>query len=460
MSRTASRLLRLVTAFLAAGRAAAGAEWPQFRGPGGLGVSETARPPASFRTERTARWRTPLPPGNSSPVVSEGRVFVTAVREARLETLALDLVNGSVLWRREVAPALSPPPADGSPRAWGLRNPDDAGRPATPTPATDGRRLFAYFGAFGLVAYDLSGTELWRRPLVPPDPEATASPILVGDRLILVCDRESGSFVEALDPTDGHRLWRTERRGFRRSRSTPFHRTRSGRDEVVLNGSWWLAAYDATDGRETWRLPGMARIGTGSPTAAGGIVFVAGSAAGDDYDPEAFPSTEPEPATFGTSLDLSGFPGNAAGPAPKPGEGIFAVRPEGSSGTGTPELAWKSTRGVPYAASPLVYRGRLYTVKSGGFVSAYDPETGRPWFQNERLAGTGDQYASPVAADGRIYLVSQEGRIGILDATTEGPPKALDETALGEPVLATPALAGRSLVVRTGKALHGFTARP
>lgn len=458
MPRLASRFLLLLAALPAAVRADAGMEWPQFRGPGGTGVSSSASPPASFRPDRTTRWRTPLPPGNSSPIVSGERIFVTAVREARLETLCFDLRDGSLVWRREIAPNLVPAPAGGSARAWGLRNPDDHGRPATPTPVTDGRRLFVYFGAFGIVAYDLSGTELWRRPLTPPDPEATASPICVGDRLILVCDREGDSFIEALDPADGHRLWRTERAGFMRSRSTPFHRSAAGRGEIVVNGSWWLTGYDAASGLENWRLPGMARIGTGSPAAAGDLVFVAGSAAGDDYNPDAFPG-KPVESVFGTSLDLPGLPGNPSESIPRPGEGVFAIRLKAGDTAPEPALAWKSTRGVPYAASPLVYRERLYTVKSGGFVSAYDPGTGRVLFQNERLAGSGDQYASPVAADGRIYLVSQSGRIVVLDAAPV-PPTVLDESDLEEPVLATPALAGGSLVVRTARALHGFTVRP
>jgi outer membrane protein assembly factor BamB len=391
--------------------------------------------------------------------VSGKAIFLTAVRETRLETLRLDLDSGAIVWRREVVPILLPPPADGTPASWKVRNPDDSGRPATPTPVTDGERVFVYFGAFGLLAYDLDGNELWRRVLEVPDPEAAASPILVGNRLIVVCDRESNSFVEARDKGTGHLLWRTPRGGFRRSRSTPFHRHLAGKEEVVVNGSLWLAAYRVEDGVESWRFPGLARIATSSPTASGDLVFAAGSAAGDDLGPEPEPD-DPAPLGSSWSLDLSGGATSAtAAPPPKPGEGIFAVRPEGDAKVPRPGLAWKSTRGAPYASSPLAYRGRLFTVKAGGLVSAYDPESGRQFYHNERLSGAADHYASPVAAAGRVYFTSQMGTISVVAASSDSP-ELLQRIELGEPVLATPALAGRHMVVRTSRALHALTTRP
>lgn len=449
----------LMQGLLATASGGLAGDWPQFRGPGGTGVSESAKPPESFAPERLSRWRTPLPAGNSSPVVTGGGIFLTAVRETRLETLRLDLDSGAILWRKEVLPILLPPPADGTPGSWKVRNPDDPGRPATPTPATDGRRIYVYFGAFGLLAYDLEGNELWRQVLEVPDPEAAASPILVGDRLIVVCDRESDSFIEARETGTGRLLWRTPRTGFRRSRSTPFHRPRPGRNEVVVNGSFWLSAYSVDDGTESWRFPGLARVATSSPTVSGDLVFAAGSNAGDDFN------TEPEPEAavpFGSGWSLEPSDGGTASTTastPKPGEGVFAVVPGANAKEPGVRLAWKSTRGVPYAASPLVYRGRLYTVKSGGFVSAYDPESGRQIYQNERLSAADDHYASPVAAGGRVFFTSQHGTISVVGATSDSP-ELLQRFELGEPVLATPALSGRRLLVRTSRALHALSARP
>jgi len=114
---------------------------------------------------------------------------------------------------------------------------------------------------------------------------------------------------------------------------------------------------------------------------------------------------------------------------------------------------------VPYAASPLVYRGRLYTVKSGGFVSAYDPESGRQIYRNERLSAADDHYASPVAAGGRVFFTSQHGTVSVVGATSDSP-ELLQRFELGEPVLATPELSGRRLLVRTSRALHALSARP
>jgi outer membrane protein assembly factor BamB len=189
-------------------------DWAQFRGPAGRGVADgEAHLPVAFGPEQNVLWRAPTPAGDSSPCVAAGRVFLTGFagegEDATLMTLCFDRASGAELWRR----TLSVPQFE---RTY-------AHGPATPTPACDGERVFAAFGSFGLVAYDLDGQELWRKPLpVAQNTFGTASsPLVAGGRLIFVRDEDEGSFLEAVDPANGTRLWRVDRTGFGSGWSTP-----------------------------------------------------------------------------------------------------------------------------------------------------------------------------------------------------------------------------------------------
>ncbi len=430
-------------------------DWPQFRGPGGRAVSESAEPPVKFDSQDTASWKVPLPLGNSSPIVTGDRIFITGVREARLETVCLDRKDGHVLWRKTVTAGANGTASEESSAGWKLTNRDDVGRPATPTPVTDGESVFVFFGPFGLLAYDLDGNERWRQPLAVPDVEAATSPILIDDKLILVSDREDGSFIEARDKKTGRMLWRTERPEFTRSRATPLHWVHPKRAELVVPGSYWLTSYDPATGGENWRLAGTPRVATGSPAATDGFIFAAGTDSGNDFNPG------PEPDAAGdTDLGLTSFAdlGNPAkAKRPSAGEGVFAVSSCGKGDITATHLAWKVGRAIPYASSPLAYKGRLFTVKVGGLVSAYDMSTGNPIYQNERIPAQGDYYASPVAAAGRVYFAAQNGVITVVSASASKP-ESLGEVKLGEQILATPALVGKTLLVRTANSLHSYTA--
>ncbi len=422
-------------------------DWPQFRGPRGLAVSETASPPIGLGQTSNQLWSVVLPSGHSSPVVTGDKVFLTGADGGRLVTLCLNRLDGRVLWKRE-AP-IEPL------KAWDPMTPG----PATPTPVTDGSSVYVFFGAFGLIAYDLSGQELWRQPLARPDLEASASPILIGQSLILVCDRDRDSFLEARDKSSGRQLWRVERSQFSRSRSTPFHWVHSKGEELIVPGSLSLTSYNPLTGEQKWYYNGTSRVATSSATADGSILFSSSSNIGDNDSFSASPK-EPDPGSFGVSSDL--FP--AAPPAPGPdrppgGKGVLAIQSCGRGDITKSHLVWLSTRSLPYSASPLLYRGRLFTIKAGGLASAYEAKTGRPIYQDERLGKPGvtftDFYASPVAAAGRIHLVSAEGIVTIIDADADSL-VVLDRHALGERATATPALVGKMILIRTDRTLHAF----
>jgi outer membrane protein assembly factor BamB len=450
-------------------------DWPQFRGPGGRAISLSAKPPLHFSPTTNVLWKISVPPGASSPIVSGDRIFLTGVAEGRCQTLCVDRKSGKILWRQN-APNEKLEPTH------------KLGSPAAPTPATDGANLYVFFGSYGLLAYDLNGKELWRQPLAMPVVEfgTAVSPILIDNKLILVCDQDLGSFIEARDKKTGRTIWRTERPQFRRSFATPFHWKHGKDDELIVNGSIWLTSYDPDTGAENWRYTGTSRVGTSSPTASDdGLLFSASWNVGGDEEaritmpPFAEYAAEHDKNKDGkftkdelpdgpvkdrfTQMDLDKDDvvtqaewENMADMFARAGNAVLAIHPGGSGDITKTHLAWKSTRSLPYVSSPVYYQGRLYSVKSGGLASAYDAANGHAVFQDERLNAPGDYYASAVAANNRIYFTSQNGIVTILDATTPIL-TILAQNKLGEQTMATPAPIANTIIYRTATTLYTFT---
>jgi outer membrane protein assembly factor BamB len=384
---------------------ARGEDWPQFRGPGGRAVSETATPPIGFGPSSNLLWKVAIPEGISSPIVTGERIFLTAPTE----TIALDRKDGSILWRRPLG-------SGGNPR---------------PTPVTDGKSVYVFFGSIGVIAYDLDGQEQWRQPIAKPDSNATASPILIDDKLIIVCDQDTGSFVEAFDKKSGRSLWRAERPEFRLARATPFHWKDGREDELIVSGSFALTSYDPNNGREKWRLPGSARWAMSSLAAGENLLFVLTMKEGQGEEDL-------------TQLSVA---------SRKDPSALRAIRPGLCGDRG----AWNSVRSLPYGNSPLYYKGRLFTVKSGGFVTAYNAKTGQPIYQDERINAPDDYWSSAVAAAGRVYFSSEKGVVTVMDATANTP-TILAQNKLNEQILATPALIDQTILIRTAKNLYSFGA--
>jgi outer membrane protein assembly factor BamB len=380
-------------------------DWPQFRGPGGRAVSETATPPIGFGPSSNLLWKVAIPEGISSPIVTGERIFLTAPDE----TLALDRKDGRILWRRPLG-------SGGNPR---------------PTPVTDGKFLYVFFGSIGVISYDLDGQEQWRQPIAKADSNATASPILIDDKLIIVCDGDTGSFVEAYDKKSGRSLWRAERPEFLLARATPFHWKHGREEELIVSGSFALTSYDPNNGREKWRLPGSARWAMSSPAAGENLLFVLTMKEGRGEEDL-------------TQLSVA---------SRKDASALRAIRP----GLCGDRVAWNSVRSLPYGNSPLFYKGRLFTVKSGGFVTAYDAKTGESIYQDQRINAPDDYWSSPVAAAGRVYFASEKGVVTVMDATADTP-TILAQNKLNEQILATPALIDQTILIRTAKNLYSFGA--
>ena len=446
--------------------------WPQFRGPEASAVATDGEPPIHFGPESNILWKVVLPPGNSSPVIWGDRIFLTAFDKPKLQTLCLDRRDGKTLWRQTLTPEKIEPT-------------HRTATPAAPTAVTDGHWVYFYCGSFGLVAYDLNGREQWRLPLPPPvvDFGTGASPILVGDLLILNRDQDLGSELLALDRRTGKKVWRTDRSEFRRGFATPFVWHHDGVEELIVPGSLWLKSYNLKDGSERWTVSGTSRVPCSSPTAGDDLLFNASwNIGGDEGDRVVMPPFEEFAREHDRDKD-----GNLkadeipAGPVrerfpqmdlnkdgvvtgaewqmmremfAKTGNALLAIRPGGSGNITTTHVAWKVTRGLPYVASPLYHQGRVYTIKNGGLVSCYDAKSGRPFYQDERLDAPGDYYASIVAAGDKVFFTSLNGVVTVLQASDSL--NVLSQNRFGEAISATPAIVDGKLYLRTASRFFAF----
>jgi outer membrane protein assembly factor BamB len=471
-------------------------EWSRFRGPDGAGRA-TGALPAVLDLEKNLRWSAELPPGHSSPCLSATRVFVTgcvvAGSSAELITVGIDRADGRVLWKSSV-------------KVPALENVQEQNGPASPSPTTDGEHVIAYFGSFGLVAYDLDGKELWRRELpIPKNTFGTAaSPVIAGGKLVFVSDSNAGSWLEALEPATGKSLWRVDRARFESGWSTPGLWTRDlgeGKsiEELLVLGVGWLTAYDLADGAERWSYPGLTDEPITTPIASnglGGLVYATSYNLKTNEDAMSLWSYEKvlvENDLDGDgSIDLAEMRANKSvlsrpdadgeGDHPlaifqrfldvdKDGRitakeyekleawvnswehlnGIVALRPGTSERPA--ELAWHYPRGVPECPSPVLVASRIYMVMNGGTVTCLDAATGSLVYQ-ERLSARGPYYASLVAGDGKVYAASAHGEVSVFAASDKL--EILSTLDLGERLMATPALADGTVFVRTETKLRAF----
>lgn len=303
---------------------------------------------------------------------------------------------------------------------------------ANATPVTDGEVVVAFFGSQGLYAYDLDGKALWSRDLGRLDvgaydlPEyewgTASSPILYRELVIVQCDQQKGSFLTALDRRTGKTVWKTDRNELP-SWGTPTIYPGKNRDELVTNGSNFIRGYDPLSGKEFWRLAGSSKITAPTPIYSGDLILVASG-------------RRPEAPIFAIR---SGAAGDIT---------LHGEQAENRS------VAWSKTQRGPYMPTPLFYRGILYVLGNAGVFDAYDFETGREIYR-QRIPHQGSGFsASPVASDGRIYLSSEDGDIFVVSAGARF--ELLKKNSMNEPVMATPAIAGGMLLVRTEHQLYGI----
>jgi len=365
--------------------------WPQWRGPHATGVSRHATPPIEWSETKNVRWKVEIPGrGSSSPVVWGDHLFLLSAvpvgvdgpashqsrstmqpRDVhRFIVLAIDRRTGRIKWERTAQKE--------RPRAPSMKD----GTWASSSAITDGSRVFAFFESTGLYAYDMDGSLLWQKhfgdkQMFAEVGESGSTPVLYGDRLVVVWDHQGESFIVALDVRTGAELWRKSRDEVD-SWATPLVVTHEGRAQVVTAAEKRLRSYDLATGDIVWESNGLTMNPIPSPVSDGGLLFA-----------------------------MSGFKGNR----------LSAIRLADAKGdiSDGKANAWTLDRDTPYVPSPLLYDGLLYFLKSNaGILSVFDANTGRPHYQAQRLNGIPEVYSSPVAAQGRVYVTGRDGTTVVL----------------------------------------------
>jgi outer membrane protein assembly factor BamB len=446
--------------------------WSRFRGPNGSGVSTSTHLPSEFGPDKNVVWKTEVPFGHSSPALTRERIFLTAARGERLVTICLDRRTGRILWERE------------APRAR-VEKLDTRNGPAGPTPVTDGTHVYVFFADFGLLSYDMNGTERWRLPLGPFNNlyGMGASPVLVDDAVVLACDQNTGSFLLAVAQRDGRVRWKTPRPEAHSGHSTPIlYKPSAGSTQILVPGSFLLTAYDAASGEKIWWAGGLSFEMKSTPVVSGDTLFINGFGTPQNQ-PGAHPNipafadvvrqysdaagkvtfkTLPDGnARFWIDLDANGEVSadewDYYRAAMASDNGMVAVRLGGRGDVTATNVRWQYHKSVPQLPSPLVYANVLYMVNDGGIVTTLNPETGGEMGQG-RLKGAIDRYyASPVAADGKIFMLSETGKIAVLAPGGTLEPAAVSD--LKDDIYATPAISDGRMYVRTRGWLYAFGER-
>ena len=448
------------------------ADWTQFRGPNAAGVSTDTGLPVEFGPSKAVVWKTPLPPGHSSPVLTADSIFLTAFEGEKLFAFCLDRETGKIRWRRE-APRNRKGPLH------------KENSPASASPVTDGRNVYMFFYDFGLVSYGPDGNERWRKEIGPfNNPFGMASsPILSGDVLILNLDGESDSYALGFDRNTGRQLWRVERPDATRGFSTPvLYKPADGPAQVLITGSYVLTSYEVATGQPVWWVRGLTWQLKPTPVMDKDTLYLIGWAGGADE------GQQEEVPEF-TEM-LKRWDGNRDGSLSKEeiidkrltGEwgqldldndgvvkerdwkmyqgrrrvinAVLAFKLGGKGDMTEKSLKWKYTKSLPNVPSPLLYKGVLYLLKEGGILTSLDPATGAVLKQARLTGAPGAYFSSPVAADDKIYTTSVEGKVSVIKPGAQWEVLAVND--LGEDVKSTIAIAGNRLYLRTFQNLYCF----
>lgn len=412
--------------------------WPQWRGPASSGVAVSDSVPMEWSDTQNILWKTEIPGrGHSSPIVWGKHIFLTTAIEGEavpgakapvhlidgkpwshpqalgadhkntLKVLALDRDSGKVLWERTVYEGLM---SDSRHRKASY---------ASPTPVTDGKRVYAFFGTEGVFALDFQGHLKWKTTvgtITSVSVGIGTSPVLYKDLLILQCDSEDGadSFLVALNTRTGHEAWRVARK-VEISWATPILVRTGARDELVTMGNQIIVAYDPATGKELWHSKGLESNAVPSPVAAHGLV----------YAPTGYPTKR-----------------------------LYAIRPGGEGDVSATHVAWTYDRGTAYVASPIVYGNYLYLVSDKGILTCLDAATGEVKYDDGRVPAPASFIASLLAVDGKILEFSEDGDTFVVQA---GPKhEVLRTNSLKEPIYASPAIAAGRLFVRGEKHLYAI----
>lgn len=407
--------------------------WPQWRGPLGSGAaSADARPPIHWNETENVRWKIPLPGrGHSTPIVWGDRVFVTTAvpvgekltpkmsgrpgahdnlpvdSKHQFVVMAIDRADGNVVWETPVRDVI---PHEGGHYTASL---------ASASPVTDGKHVFAHFGSHGLYCLDLDGKIVWDKQLGKMHSKhghgEGASPALFENTLIINWDHEEQSFLLALDKATGEERWRTDRQEVT-SWSSPIVLRQDDVNQVIVCGTERVRGYDLETGDVLWECGGMSANIVATPIAADGFLYV-----GSSYEKRAL-----------MAINLVGARGDI---------------------TGSERVVWMRTRGTPYVPSPLLYKDALYFLTHyQNVLTRVIAKTGNDSPGGMRLGPLGNIYASPVAANGHVYVTDLDGSTQVI--THSDVPRAVSLNRLNEKVSASAAIVDREIFLRGDKHLY------
>ena len=439
--RTAFALTVFALMFVQPSGASADDNWPQFRGSNATGVIDgTNNLPNSWSATENVEWKVDIPGrGWSSPVVWGNRVFLTTVvnlgeseepkkglyfggdrpipPESQHEwfVLCLDLESGETIWQKKLHEAAPKTPIH-------IKNSF-----ASETPVTDGQHLYVLFGGVGIYCFDLDGKEIWARDLDPVKTRygwgTAASPVLHGDRLYVINDNEDASYLLALDKQTGEQVWRVDR-DEKSNWATPYIWQNDLRTEIVTPGTGKVRSYDL-DGKELWSLSGMSSITIATPYQFNGLLYISSGYVGDQSRP------------------------------------LYAIRP-GAMGdvslqgdeTSNDSIAWSQPTGGPYNPTTLAYDGIIYVLYDFGFLAAYSADDGSEIYSKKRIPRGRAFTSSPWAYDGKIFCLNEDGTTFVFKAGEEFDLLHTNELAEDDMGMATPAIVGDRLLIRTAARIY------
>jgi outer membrane protein assembly factor BamB len=466
--RVTGRVLLVLSVALAqnVNHAATEEAWSRFRGPNGTGIVADTGYPIEFGPAQGMKWRTPVRPGKSSPVLSRRHVFLTAFDGGTLYTQCFDRETGRLIWER----------SEQAPRR------EDAhilNEPSAATPVTDGENVYVFFRDLGVVSYDPAGGVRWKRTMGPFTNRmgAVASPIIAGSSLLLVLDQTDRSSIVALSLSTGGVQWEMPRSETDAWATPLMYDPTGGAPQVVTAGAGQYGAHALATGKRLWSHKGLAPAIVASPVMAGTTLVGFGygydstppfseALARNDTDRDGRLSVE-ECGTSAWMIGMAKYQGARDGYVDEPDwlaawaatiapSSLVAVALDrDATGAITPRELWRYEKSfVAVVPSPLVLEGLVYTIKNGGVLTTLAVETGAV-VKMARVGNAPASYsASPVAAGGRIYLANEDGVVFVVRAGKEW--EVIASNDLGEAIYATPALSQGRIYVRGQKSLFAF----
>jgi outer membrane protein assembly factor BamB len=408
--------------------------WHQWRGPEANGVSRTATPPIEWSEDKNIQWKVAIDgSGSSVPIIWGNKVFLlTAINTGKVDptlpkpedqpkrmfgithpntsyeffVLCLDRETGKELWRQKATEKI---PHEG-------HHNDNDFAPASPT--TDGERLYCWFGSAGLFCYDLDGHKLWERDLGNAKMGASlgegCSPVVHDGKLVIVRDHAQQSYIVVLDARTGETRWQADR-DEPNSWATPRILRHSGKTQVITSGANMIRSYDLDSGDIIWQCGGLTSNAIPSPVVDGDVVYC-----------------------------MTGYEGFSLLALPLSAKGDI---------TDSDNVLWAKDRNTPYIPSPLLYDGMLYFNRSNqAILTCLDAKTGGAHFGPDRLSDISNIYASPVGANGHVYITGRNGTTLVLRRANELEVVATNQ--LDDRVDASPALAGNQLFLRGSRFLY------